>query len=370
MFKFISSSEIHKLKEATRTAEQKIRALDIQRSMAETILWHMAEGVLAVDGHGKIISINPAIEKIFDVSEPAMLGKTAREALRNNEIADIIEYALKNAAPLQKEIDIILPIRGSFIIYVSPLEQGGVICVLHDVTELKKLEKYRSEFVANVSHELKTPLATIHSYVQTLSGGAVNDPEHNLDFLCKIDKHVLRLSALIDDILEISQLESKEDLAPFSKVNIIETAGRAVEAVAERCAKKKIILKKEFASADYFVLGLEDHIYRAILNLLENALTYTSEGGSITIYCAKKEDKTVISVADTGIGIPAEHLPRIFERFYRVDQARSRQLGGTGLGLAIVKHVMHIHNGTVTVESEVEKGSKFTLTFPAKTNAY
>ncbi|MFA6548312.1 MAG: ATP-binding protein [Candidatus Margulisiibacteriota bacterium] len=242
--------------------------------------------------------------------------------------------------------------------FSAPIEK------LIEISELKKLEHYRSEFVANVSHELKTPLATIHSYVQTLSAGAINDPQHNLDFLGKIDKHVLRLSVLIDDILEISQLESKEGLTPFSKVNIIETAERAVDAVAERCAKKKVMLKKEFASADYSVLGLEDHIYRAILNLLENALTYTAEGGGITVAGAKQNDKVVVSVADTGIGISAEHLPRIFERFYRVDQARSRQLGGTGLGLAIVKHVMHIHNGTVTVESEVGKGSKFTLIFP------
>jgi two-component system phosphate regulon sensor histidine kinase PhoR len=282
---------------------------------------------------------------------------------------------------LEEEINAVLPVAGDFIVRTQVVGTGkiSVICVLSDITELKKLENYRTEFVANVSHELKTPLATIHSYVQTLQGGAINDPEHNLDFLEKIDKHVLQLSVLIDDILEISQLESKEGLAPFSKVNIRETTERAVDAVAERCAKKKIILKKEFSSDDCLVRGLEDHIYRAILNLLENALTYTAEGGSITVACMKQADKVMVSVEDTGIGIPAEHLPRIFERFYRVDPSRSRELGGTGLGLAIVKHVMHIHNGAVTVESppaaclpdrqgragEVGKGSKFRLMFSA-----
>jgi len=364
------------VEEMSRRLADNFNKLSAERGQMAAIISNMAEGVIAINSAGRIIAVNPVVEKLFGQTMPEVSGKLAREGIRNNEIIGLLEEALTSGRLLEKEIDIYVPSRKNYVAHAGPIRNAqneviGVVCVLYDITELKKLENYRSEFVANVSHELKTPLATIHSYVQTLAGGAINDPEHNLDFLGKIDKHVLSLAALIDDILEISQLESKEGLAPFSTVNVIEAVNRALDAVIERAEKKKIGLKREFTNAALLVRGLEDHIYRAVLNLLENALTYTPEGGSIAVSCAKHGDKVLVSVTDTGIGIPAEHLPRIFERFYRVDQARSRQMGGTGLGLAIVKHVMNIHGGTVTVESppagragEVGKGSSFTLIFP------
>ncbi|KAF0133777.1 MAG: two-component system OmpR family phosphate regulon sensor histidine kinase PhoR [Candidatus Saganbacteria bacterium] len=369
-----SRFEVGILEEAVERMSRRLadnfNKLSDERGQMAAIISNMAEGVIAINSTGRIIAINPVMEKLFGQTMPEVAGKLAREGIRNNEITGLLEDALTAGRLLEKEIDLYVPSRKHFIAHAGPIRNAqnviiGVVCVLYDITELKKLENYRSEFVANVSHELKTPLATIHSYVQTLAGGAINDPEHNLTFLEKIDKHVLSLAALIDDILEISQLESKEGLTPFSTFNIIETANHALDAVIERIEKKKISLKKEFASADLLVRGMEDHIYRAILNLLENAITYTPDGGSIAVSCMKQDNKALISVADTGIGIPDEHLPRIFERFYRVEQSRSRQMGGTGLGLAIVKHVMNIHNGTVTIESEVGKGSKFTLIFPA-----
>ena len=272
--------------------------------------------------------------------------------------------------------------RGEFPVKIVPrskFEIGKLEAAIEDISErlaesfkklskeqgrLEKLGSYRSEFVANVSHELKTPLTAIRSYVETLIEGAIDDKEHNRDFLNKIDKHVSHLSCLIDDILEISKLESKKELEPFDEIDVSKVIERVLDTIAERIKEKKIDLVKKCDISQCFIPGLEDHIYRALLNILDNAINYTGSGGRIELSCKKVSNKLELIVSDTGIGIPQKHLSRVFERFYRVDKARSRQLGGTGLGLSIVKHVMNIHHGTVEVESEVGKGSKFTLVFP------
>jgi two-component system phosphate regulon sensor histidine kinase PhoR len=239
----------------------------------------------------------------------------------------------------------------------------GAVCVLYDITEIRKLENYRSEFVANVSHELKTPLTAIRSFVETLLGGAIDDKERNVEFLQKIEKHAVNLSQLIDDILEISRLESKTEIGPFDTVSLNRIVLRVIDIVTEKAKKKQIQIKFASPGREPMIMGIEDHLYRAVLNLLDNAVNYTPEGGMVTITCEIEGNNLLLKVADTGIGIPTEHLPRIFERFYRVDKARSRDLGGTGLGLAIVKHVMTLHHGTVSVESEEGKGTVFTLIF-------
>jgi len=369
----ISSSQLEKLRKKQSVVEELTRQLDllkVQRDMASQAFHSMVEGVFAVDSEGKIILANLAMEEMFKLAEPEILGRTAREILRNNEITDVVVGVLAKRVPVTKEIDIVVPMEKNFIAHAAPIlgqnnELAGVVCVLHDITEMKKLERHRSEFVANVSHELKTPLTAIRNYVETLTGGAIDDKKHNLEFLNKIDKHAVNLSVLIDDILEISRLESKKEMGPFGRIDLAGVVSRAVEMIYERAKKKGISLERKYEGERCFVSGIEEHVYRAVLNLLDNAINYTGEGGTIEIVCAKKEDKIEVSVADTGIGIPPEHLSRIYERFYRVDKARSRELGGTGLGLSIVKHVMNIHNGTVSVESEVGKGSKFTLVFPA-----
>lgn len=232
-------------------------------------------------------------------------------------------------------------------------------------SRLEKLEKYRSDFVANVSHELKTPLTAIRNYVETLLSGAIDDRAHNREFLEKIDKHAYNLSALIDDLLEISRLESKKDLGPLEEMDLARVTERALETVSAKAAKKNIALVRSGSESRCSIQGVEEHVYRAILNLLDNAVNYTDPGGRVELSCARRDGKLALSVSDTGIGIPAGDIDRVFERFYRVDKARSRELGGTGLGLAIVKHVMNIHNGSVDVQSEPGKGSVFTLSFPA-----
>jgi two-component system phosphate regulon sensor histidine kinase PhoR len=336
------------------------------QGLAEVVLKSMAEGVLVTDGGGRIVLANLAVERLFSVTEPEIVGKTIRLGIRNNEIADLVAEVMKTGKVVEREINIIFPVEADFLALASPVQRegGGVVCVLHDVTELRRLERYRSEFLANISHELKTPLTAIRNYVETLIGGALRDEEHNLEFLNKIDKHSIGLSSLIDDILELSRLESKKEIGQFTRLDLVAVIGHAVETVAEKARKKRVQIEKSCEGEGFFIQGLADHTYRALLNLLDNAVNYTNEGGRVEVSCRREGDRIMVAVKDTGIGIPEEHLSRIFERFYRVDQARSRELGGTGLGLAIVKHVMNLHNGSVSVESREGKGSTFTLSFP------
>ena len=330
----------------------------------------MVECVIAVDPNWKVIAVNPAFERLFNILEPEILNRPIREAIRNNEIVDLIEEASVNNRAVHKEIHIVLPFEGLFMAHANPIHgdensAAGAVCVLYDMTEIRKLEKYRSEFVANVSHELKTPLTVIKSNVDTLLEGAINDKDHNIEFLNKIGKHASNLSALIDDILEISNLESKIDLGAFVRVDIGKEVDHAVDMVIDKIKRKRINMDKDAQEGIFFISGIEDHVYRAILNILDNAVNYADEGGNVKIVCRKNGPDIEVIVSDTGIGIPQKDIPRIFERFYRVDKSRSRDVGGTGLGLAIVKHIMEIHNGKVTVESEEGKGSTFTLKFPA-----
>jgi len=368
-----SKFEVGKLEQAVEDMSIKLAAtfekLSFKRSQLSAILASMSEGVTAVDLNQKLFLVNPAMEKTFTVIEPEILGRTLREGLRNNEIAGLVAQALAEGRFIEREIAIVTPVERTFLALASPIKtQGqivGVVCVLHDITELRKLERHRSEFAANVSHELKTPLTAIRNYVETLLDGAIDDKKHNMEFLQKIDKHATNLSSLIDDILEVSRLETRKELGQFVKVDLHKLIEGAIETVSNKVKKKNIRLILSCQGTDLLVSGLAEHLYRAILNLLDNAVNYTAEGGKVEITCQKSDQAIALTVADTGFGIPAEHLERIFERFYRVDQARSRELGGTGLGLAIVKHVMNLHNGNVSVESVEGQGSSFTLTFPA-----
>ena len=368
-----SRFEVGKLEEAveqmSRRLAESFNKLAAERGRAAAILSSMSEGVLAADEQGRVIRANPVIEQVFGVTEPEILGRTVREAVRNNDVAEIMEEAAASRRIISRELNLVTPVEGIFSAHAGPIrdprgEVIGVVCVLYQITELRRLEKHRSEFVANVSHELKTPLTAIRNYIETLLAGAVDDRQNNREFLGKIDKHAHNLSALIDDILEISRLETRKELGPFNPVDLGRTIRKAVETIQSKASKKNVKLEACCAEKECLIPGMEEHIYRAILNLLDNAVNYTENGGKVTIVCVKEADRVKVTVADTGCGIPAEHLPRIFERFYRVDLARSRELGGTGLGLAIVKHVMNLHHGSVSVESEEGKGSAFTLVFP------
>lgn len=368
-----SPFELKKLEESIEEMSKALAVnfsrLNNESSKISAILGSMKEGVLAIDAQDKVILANPAIERMFSVVEPEIIGKSIRAAILNNEIADLTETVKKSGKEISNEIEIITPFEGVFMAHASPIVARdssiiGVVCVLHDITDVKKLEKYRSEFVANVSHELKTPLTAIRNYVETLLSGAISDRENNVKFLQIIDKHAQGLTALIDDILEVSKLESGRGAADLRAVDLRGTIEKAIETINEKARKKGISIKYDAPPNEYLVSGQEDQLYRAVLNLLDNAVVYSNSGGEVRVQIEKKDQHIELSVIDRGIGIPHEHIHRIFERFYRVDKARSREMGGTGLGLSIVKHIMNIHHGMVKVESEYQKGSIFTLIFP------
>jgi two-component system phosphate regulon sensor histidine kinase PhoR len=335
--------------------------------MFKQVLDGMRDGVMVLDAEDRIIYANKALVDLFSVPANDFPGKRPLEAVRLVELAELVEEVRKTGTPQAREMKVVYPAE-KFLLGSANLvktESGnGVAVVIQDISEVKKLENLRQEFVANVSHELKTPLTAIKSYAETLLHGAIDDREKNRQFLEKIDKNALSLAALIDDILELSRLEARRGLAPFEPFHLNEEIDRALETLAAKIKEKKIEIVKQGEPGSCEIVGEPGHIYRALLNLLDNAVKYSNAGGRIEISCEKSDRELRLSVKDYGPGIPAEHHPRIFERFYRVDKARSRELGGTGLGLSIVKHIMDIHGGRVELKSAAGQGTELTLIFP------
>ncbi|MDD4179371.1 MAG: ATP-binding protein [Candidatus Margulisbacteria bacterium] len=334
--------------------------------MFEVILSSMRDGAIVLDNADQIIFANQSFLDAFSLSRGDVVGKRLLEAVRIPELAGLAGEARAADTPIEKEITVVYPEEKIFscsaaVIETEEGEPEVIAMIFHDISEMKKLENLRSEFVANVSHELKTPLTAIRGYVETLLDGAIDDPENNKGFLQKIDKNAQSLSALIDDLLQLSSLEARRGIKPFTDIDVSQVIVRAMETLSGKLKTKEIEI---VGLENCPVTGDENLLYRALLNLIDNAVNYSSPGSKVEIACRRGEKAVEISIKDYGIGIAAEHLPRLFERFYRVDKARSRDQGGTGLGLAIVKHIMEIHGGSVRVESEEGKGSKFTLIFP------
>jgi two-component system phosphate regulon sensor histidine kinase PhoR len=327
----------------------------------------MIEGVMVIDKAGHIVSVNPTIEKIFGVLKSDVGGKIFLEAIRNNDIAEVINAILKAGKPISKEISLIYPVRRIFEVNATPIFDndaiGGCLVVIHDITEIRRLETVRQDFVANVSHELKTPLTSIKGFVETLLEGALDDKENNRNFLKIIQDHAGRLNKLIDDLLSLSHLESKEIMLEKKSFNLRQQLDEVISAFKSQLRKMNIEIKNEL-SASISISADKDRIEQVFTNLIDNAIKFNKEKGFIRIYSQEINGKIKVIVEDSGIGIPERDIPRIFERFYRVDKARSRELGGTGLGLSIVKHIVELHNGSVGVESTEGFGSKFWFILP------
>jgi two-component system, OmpR family, phosphate regulon sensor histidine kinase PhoR len=245
-------------------------------------------------------------------------------------------------------------------------EQGstGAIATFHDITELERLERVRKDFVANISHELRTPLAAIHGYTETLLDGALEDPENNRRFLEIVAAQTVRLSDLASDLLALSEIEAERMPVPGERISVLEVAENALH-LLEAQARARDVRMFLGATDDAYVSGQKFRLERAISNLLLNGINYNRPGGEVRVDVKQGKQEVRISITDTGIGIPFEEIPRIFERFYRVDKARSRQTGGTGLGLSIVRHTVERMGGSVSVDSQLGKGSVFTLVFPS-----
>jgi two-component system phosphate regulon sensor histidine kinase PhoR len=339
-----------------------------EKAKLEAVISSMFEGVMLVGRDGRVILMNPSLMRLFFVdSDPA--GRTPLEVIRNNQVQDMVDSLLKHGADrTNREVAIVLPEQR--VVMVNGVTIKGddapeiAVLVFHDITELKRLEDIRKEFVANVSHELRTPISSIKGYTETLLDGKVDDKETVKDFLNIIHNDSNRLANLIDDLLDISSIESgkiKMEPKPVGAMPIVEKCLRVLGA---NIKNKRISVKLDIPENLPMMLGDEKRLSQVFLNLMDNAVKYTHEGGSVVVTANLQGSSIRIDITDTGIGIPDKDIPRIFERFYRVDKARSRELGGTGLGLSIVKHIVQAHNGQVWVQSVLGRGSTFSFTIP------
>lgn len=332
-----------------------------KQNKLEAILNSMDSGVIAVDKNYKIIMVNPYAEKIFKI-EKGIIGDNLIDSIRDYELEEVFKNSEES-----KEITIMWPKKRELKVktanIVSEEQHIGTVAVIQDITDIKKLEKIKSEFVANVSHELKTPLTSIKGFAETLR--YVEDKETRIKFLSIIDEETERLTRLIKDILILSDIEQQRDSKVKEDIDVMK-AMESIYGLMKNFADKKNINLKVSVYENPIIYGDKDKFKQMLINLIDNAIKYSEEGDCVSISIKIIEDICVISVKDTGAGIPKEHLPRLFERFYRVDKARSRAKGGTGLGLAIVKHIVLSFNGKIFVESEIKEGTKFTIEIPLK----
>ena len=345
-----------------------------QRSEIEAILGCMVEGLVAVDNDERVIRMNQAAAELFDVTGKPLPGRPLQEAIRQSELQHFVQRALEYETPIEEELVLPGPQQRYLHAQAAPLTGAGegrigVLIVLHDLTRLRQLESVRRDFVANVSHELKTPITAIRGAVETLIDDDTADPSVKR-FLEIIFKQNNRLNALVEDLLDLSRIEQgvigdSWELQNDPILPVLENARIACETLL---SEKQIELKV-FCSADIRARINQPLLEQAVINLLTNAIKYSEDGSRVVIEVALLAEQVSIRVRDFGCGIDEEHLPRLFERFYRVDRARSRNLGGTGLGLAIVKHVAHAHRGEVIVTSTVGEGSSFTILLPRSVEA-
>jgi two-component system phosphate regulon sensor histidine kinase PhoR len=354
---------------AAQLAEQ-IAVITQQRNEQEAILESMHEGVLALDTQERVITVNRAAEALLGVMATQAKGHTIQEVVRNVALQRLLAATLHSTEAATADI----VLRGSEERFLQATAtalrdaQGrdiGVLVVLNDVTQLRRLENIRRDFVSNVSHELKTPITSIKGFVETLRDGALKDRAQAERFLGIIARHAERLHAIIEDLLALSRLEQGSDSyeIPRSETSLSEVIQAAILDCAAR-AEAQHVTVIPMCAAELRAAVNAPLLEQALVNLLDNAITYSNPESSVWVNIRQEDDRLVIDVRDQGVGIPYDHLDRIFERFYRVDKARSRERGGTGLGLAIVKHIAQVHGGQVSVMSTVGQGSTFTLRIP------
>jgi two-component system, OmpR family, phosphate regulon sensor histidine kinase PhoR len=350
-----------------RSADQlqaRLNELAGERARTETILSAIESGLLAVDHRGTVILANESLRRSLDLPDPA--GRHYVEVIRHPDVGRALEAVLRTGRPQSGEVRIHHR-RRVYALHAGPFpgQEGmphGAVLTFQDVTERRRVDEVRRDFVANASHELRTPLTSIRGFVEALEDGALEDPATSRRFLEKIRTHADRMAALVSDLLELSRLESGERPPHWERVAADEVVDEVVGGLSALAAAKQIEVVTEVSVAS--VETDRDRLRGVLENLVENALKYTPEGGRVTVSARPEGDTAVFSVEDDGPGIAAEHLPRIFERFYRVDKARSRELGGTGLGLSIVKHLVESLGGAVSVTSEPGRGSRFVVRLP------
>lgn len=357
--------------------DEKIKAIVTHRNQLETVFSSMVEAVIAIDREERVISINTAAAELLGITREAALGKMVQEIVRHSHLQEQIKHILTTRESVEEEIVLKEPTGDRFLqtnvvtLYDGKGESVGVLIVMNDVTKLRRLERIRRDFVANVSHELRTPITSIRGYVETLLDGALDNREDAVKFLEIVLRQSQRLNAIIDDLLALSRIEQESSDGAIHMEEgplccVLETAIQTCQVNADQCG-----VKLEFDCPESIVAMMNETLLeQAVVNLLVNAIKYSAAGDTVSVRASVRGghggDRVRISVSDTGCGISPEHLPRLFERFYRSDKARTRELGGTGLGLAIVKHIVGAHRGTVDVSSQLGKGSEFILTISGR----
>lgn len=353
--------------------QQQLKRIRDNEDLMQNVLANMTGGILMVDTSERIALINREAERILHMKGELLLGKSYQVLKRNYEFIKFMEEGIARKEAVQEERNVYDPEEKILLFDSVPMFEDngnyrGMLFLLQDVTEIRRLERIRSEFVANVSHELKTPIAAVKGFAETLLAGGVKDEETARSFLQIIYDEGDRLNRLIGDILELSKIESKRVPLEYAPVQLKELFDSIYEVLLPAARKKSISMSHDVPE-HLFIEGDEDRLRQIFMNLLSNAISYSLEGGKVRVSASiagedGAEEKIRFTVSDTGIGIPKKDLPRIFERFYRVDKARSRGSGGTGLGLSIVKHLVELHRGTIRVESKVGEGTTFILELP------
>jgi two-component system, OmpR family, phosphate regulon sensor histidine kinase PhoR len=355
------------LSQAAAQWQQLLERLQLESARREAILTSMAEGVLAVDKDLRLIFCNDSLARLLGLKSQRTSRVPLLDLARDPGLTEVLTKTLGSRMPSRCTLQLAAADGRIFEVNSAPFTAAtheGAIAILHDITELERLERVRKDFVANVSHELRTPLTAIRGYAETLLDGAVEDPGAQRQFLSVILAHAIRLSNIANDLLILSDLESGRSQPEPERISVcgaMETAIHTVEAEAQLRNVSLVAGKLEPAC----VWGTKLRLEQALINLIDNAVKFNHPGGSVHVESGRLAGNQVyVAVRDNGLGIPSEDLSRIFERFYRVDKARSREVGGTGLGLSIVKHVVERMNGSVKVESQLGEGSTFTIVLP------
>jgi two-component system, OmpR family, phosphate regulon sensor histidine kinase PhoR len=355
------------LNQTAARMDRAIRTLTEERNLSSAILGSMVEGVAVVNGAERLVFANQGFADILELDVPPKSGSALVEIVRQTEMIEAVRQVLAGEPRVEAEI-VTGTLRQHFfaatVAAVRAGETSGAVVVLHDITELRKLERVRRDFVANVSHEFKTPLTAIQGFSETLLAGAIDDPQNRERFLGIILEHSRRLARLTDDLLKLSQMDADRLELEIRRVSVAELIESCLETAQHRAAEKDIRVYLSQSNELPDIAGDRRRLAEVLQNLLDNATQYTLPGGRITLSAEVREADVVFTVSDTGIGIPKADQSRIFERFYRVDAARSREAGGTGLGLAIAKHLVEVHGGRIWVESEIGQGSQFNFSVP------
>ena len=351
----------HAFNEMSAKTKELVEMISEDRTRLATILDNMTDGVIMVDTEGNVSLANKAAEKLFGIKEAK--NEPLIEAVRDHEVDELLRLCLRTAQTQATQYESSVS-KGYLRVVAIPIAHTGVLLLFQDLTELRSLQTTRRELIGNISHEFRTPLAGIKAMVETLTGGAMDDKVAAKDFLTRIDSEVDRLTQLVEELTELSRIETGKAELKKEPIDLNKLVEEVIAQLSPQAERQQLSISREFATNLPSVLADKDRVRQVITNLVHNAIKFTPAGGRITITSRALEGSVVVHIADTGIGIPEEDLPRVFERFYKGDKARAG--GGTGMGLAIAKHVIQAHGGNIWVRSEEGKGSTFAFSLPLK----